>query len=275
MHPAVPGRRLVLTLHDVITESWPDEGALLFGADDLLGRAAAVITVSETSRKNILRRFPAVAADRVHVIWNGVDHASFGPDRLPGEAHRLQLARIPSEFLLYVGGITKRKNVAALVDAHARLREAQPSVPPLVLVGPWGRHQLIEALGGEPGTGILALGSVSAGTVPALMRHAAVVAAPSRDEGFGLPLLEAQACGARVVCSDIPVFREIGGAAPVYAEPTSDGLARGLQLALGMGSDEVERRRRAGFVHSRAFTWDRSAAQHLEVYRHVASGAAA
>ena len=272
MDPPVSGDRLVLTLHDLIATAWPDEGSLLPRAGALLRRAAAVITVSETSRARILERFHDVHPERVHVIWNGVDHTSFTVDRSGTDIDRLRRAAVPSEYILYVGGITRRKNVPALVEAHGRLRDRGVDVPPLVLVGPWRSSQLTEVLHRDLGPSVIALGSVATELVPILMRHACVVAAPSCDEGFGLPLLEAQACGAIAVCSDIPVFREVGGAAPLYTEPTEEGLAAAIQLALEMSTEERDGRRKVGVDHARDFSWSRSAAAHAAVYRQVGSG---
>lgn len=272
MDPPVPGNRLVLTLHDLIATAWPDEGSLLPTAGQLLHRAAAVVTVSGTSRARILERFPEVQPERVHVVWNGVDHERFTAERLDTDAERLRGAGIPHEFILYVGGITRRKNLPALVEAYGLLRERGVDVPPLVLVGPWRTPELEESLQRDPGPSVIALGSLAPELVPSLMRHARVVAAPSRDEGFGLPLLEAQACGAITVCSDIPVFREIGGSAPLYTEPTAEGLAAGLQRSLSLSTEELSRRREEGIGHARTFSWTRSAAEHAAVYRRVGSG---
>jgi glycosyltransferase involved in cell wall biosynthesis len=269
-NPAVRAEKLALTLHDVIAADWPDEGSLLSGAEDLLRRAAAVITVSEASKGRILGRFPRVHEERVRVIWNGLDHSAFYPGPTPGDSALLRDAGVPSEYILYVGGMTRRKNVEALVRGHARLRRRRRDAPPLVLVGPWDKQRFIDAAPAALESDVVALGPVPAVSVPALMRGAQVLAAPSRDEGFGLPVLEGQACGTTVVCSNIPVFREIGGAAPLYVPPTDQGLAEGLDRALDLTSDEIRERQRLGLEHTRTFTWERSAEQHCTVYREIA-----
>lgn len=266
--PRVPGRKLVLTLHDLIARRWPDEGQVIEGAEALLSRAAGVITVSDSSRWTILGAFPSIEPSRVHVVWNGVDHSTFHGDAAPEDGSHLSRLGVSGTYLLYVGGLTRRKNVDVLVAAHHRLREQQDDVPPLVLVGPWRSTQLP-----GQGPGVRALGAVPAAAVPALMRRASLVVLPSRDEGFGLPLLEAQACGALVACSDIPVFREVGGDAPFYVDSTAPAaLAEGVAAALRASRQEAAHRRDRGILHARGFSWERSARDHVRVYRKVAEG---
>jgi glycosyltransferase involved in cell wall biosynthesis len=272
MDPAVAGNRLVVTLHDVIAADWPDEGVFLDEAEHVLSRAAAVVTVSETSRSKILRLFPRVNSQRVHAIWNGVDHALFHARVSPEDAQLVRLSGAPADYLLYVGGISRRKNVATLVAGYHQLRHANADTPPLVLVGPWDSGRLRELLGKPLPSGVVPLGSVSQAAIPALMRSARALVAPSQDEGFGLPLLEAQACGAPVVCSDIPVFREVGGTSPVFVPPTALGLAEGMARVLEMTTTETAQRRIAGLAHAQDFTWDRTAERHLEVYQRVIGG---
>lgn len=270
LDPAVPGDRLVLTLHDLVAEHWPDEGRLLPGAAHLLRRAAAVITVSAQSREDILARFPTVSPERVHVVWNGLDHDLFHAQPDEEDADRLAAAGVNEPFLLYAGGLTRRKNVQTLLQAHDLLRRDGQRIPPLVLVGPWDNRRLAEhALSGA----VLPLGTVPRQTVAALMRRADTVVLPSREEGFGLPVLEAQACGVPVVCSDIPAFREVGGAAPVYVDSSKpEALAAELSAALRTGPEQRERRRAEGLNHAAAFSWKRSAEGHARAYESVLAG---
>jgi len=266
LDPAVPGDRLVVTLHDLVAERWPDEGRLMPGAADLLRRAAAVVTVSGASRGDILSRFPEVAPERVHVVWNGIDHQVFQPHDRDDES-RVRALGIDGPYLVYVGGLTQRKNVPALLEAHALLRARRRDAPRLVLIGPWESRR-IDAHAAP--SAVLPLGPVPQEAVPALMRCSVAVVVPARDEGFGLPVLEAQACGSVVVCSDIPAFREIGGPAPMFAEPAPpESLALALEEAMDLSAPDRSRRIRLGLEHVAAFSWERSARGHLQVYRQV------
>jgi glycosyltransferase involved in cell wall biosynthesis len=267
LDPAVPGDRLVLTLHDLVAEHWPDEGRLLPGAAHLLTRAAAVITVSARSREDILARFPTVSPERVHVVWNGVDHDLFHAQLDEEDARRLTAVGVGSPFLLYAGGLTRRKNVQTLLQAHDLLRREGQVIPPLVLVGPWDKGRLA---GHARAGAVLPLGTVPRETVAALMRRADAVVLPSREEGFGLPALEAQACGALVICSDIPAFREVGGSAPIYVESADPAvLAAGIRAGLRITRQQRQQRRAEGLRHATGFSWQASAAGHAGVYEQV------
>ena len=265
--PLVPGERLVLTLHDLVAERWPDEGGLLPGAEHLLCRAAAVITVSTASKKIIQARFPELNPDRLHVIWNGVDHSIFHPEQLPHEQDQIERLGVPGRYLLYVGGLSMRKNLSTLLDAYKSVRDLHPEGPDLVLIGPWHRDGLLAAQGRD---GVVVLGSVPSGAVASLMRGAVAVVIPSRDEGFGLPVLEAQACGTPIVCSDIDAFTEVGGDAPYYVDTSSvEALVAALRDVLPRLDQERSARTDMGIGHAAQFSWDRSAAAHRVVYDQV------
>lgn len=267
LDPAVPGGRLVLTLHDLVAEHWPDEGRLLPQAGHLLSRAAAVITVSAKSRQDILARFPIIAPERVHVVWNGVDHDVFHARYDDADDARLSDIGVEGRFLLYAGGLTRRKNVETLLEAHGLLRRDGQDVPPLVLVGPWDERRLAEH--GVRGA-VLPLGAVPRNAVAALMRRANAVVLPSREEGFGLPVLEAQACGSLVVCSDIPAFREVGGDGPFFVgSADAAALADGVRGALRTSAAQGAERRQRGVRHAAQFSWTRSAEGHARVYEQV------
>lgn len=276
LDPPVPGNRLVVTLHDLVAEHWPDEGRLIPGAGSLLARAAAVITVSAASKTDILSRFASVSPERVHVVWNGVDHVAFAPRAghadNEDDTGRLRALGLERPFLLYIGGLTRRKNVSVLLRAHELFRAGRSDAPALVLVGPWDSAQLADRR--IPGA-VLPMGALPRESLAALMRRSTAVVLPSRHEGFGLPILEAQSCGALVACSDIPPFREVGGLAPLYLDSTApESLAAALESVLDLPSAERDRRISAGIEHAARFSWQRSAQEHLRVYEQVLADSA-
>ena len=153
----------------------------------------------------------------------------------------------------------------AVAGEHAGLR--------LVLAGPagWGTAELAGAIGAAAdGERVKRLGYVDAALVPALLRRAAVVAYPSFYEGFGLPALEALACGAPLVTSASTAMAEFAGPAAILVDPTDpSALAAGLAAALG-GGPAADDRRREGLVRAARFTWERSAAGHVAAFRAAA-----
>jgi glycosyltransferase involved in cell wall biosynthesis len=238
----------VVTIHDLSFEN-----PALMGRKDrfVFGRvvphaarnAARVLTVSERSRRDLLERY-ALPPDRVVVTPNGVD-----PAFVPGDG--------PRDYLLAVGAIQERKNqLAALVAAE------QVGLP-LVVAGPEKDMALADELrdGGAAVTGYL-----ETERLVELVQGAACLVQSSRHEGFGLPVLEAMACGTPVVAVREPALVEVADDAAVLVEP--DGLADGIRRALA----EREALREAGLARARLFTWERTAARTLEVYREALGG---
>jgi glycosyltransferase involved in cell wall biosynthesis len=223
--------------------------------------ASAVITVSAASARDIADVFD-VPDDRIHVIHHGIDHAAFHPDD-SGDAAILEGLGLPERFVCYLGNLDPRKNVPALIEATRRL-----DVPLVVAGALWGSGKLAEQLRAVPH--VRSLGAVSAATVPALLRAAAVFALPSRHEGFGLPVIEAMACGTPVVTTDRGALPEVAGGA---AALTSDLSAAGIEAALRRvleNPTEAAAMRAAGLANAARFTWEESAHRHRKVFETVA-----
>jgi glycosyltransferase involved in cell wall biosynthesis len=238
--------RSVVTLHDISFET--DAGAM--GRVDRLvfrcvvpraaRRADHVLVVSERTRRDVEERY-RLAPEKVTVTPNGVD-PSFSPG---GER---------DGYLLFVGAIQRRK------DPLAALEAARSVGLPLVVAGPEKEPALAQRLR-EGGADLR--GYVSKTELADLYRGAAALVLPSRFEGFGLPVLEAMACGTPVVAAPEPALREVAGDAAVYAE---DG---DFAAAVGRALDERERLSAAGLERSRLFSWRETARLTAEVYRRV------
>lgn len=148
----------------------------------------------------------------------------------------LALYDLPDSYLLTVAAWEPRKNLERLVRAFTELRES--GVLPdrkLVLVGTRGgrgRRALTELLDQDAGQHVMCIGYVPDEHLPVLYAGAEVFVLPSLYEGFGLPVLEARACGARVVTTDIPELREAGGSEAIYVEPTTEGIQEGILTAV-------------------------------------------
>lgn len=248
----------VLTVHDLAFLDAPGElppgdrelPALVRKSAD---RARVVCTPTKAVAAAVVERL-AVPAERVMVTPLGVDAAWFTA-LPPGDGLRRRL-RLPSRYVLFVGAEGPRKGLDVLARAHA----AAPDLPPLVLTGP-GRAR---AAGRVIHTGYLPeveLRSVVAG--------AAAVVLPSRDEGFGLPVLEALACNVPVVCSDVPALREVAGdQAALVPYGDVDALAHALTEAVAdPPPPAVMAARRA---HAAGFTWRHCAETTVAAYRRAA-----
>jgi glycosyltransferase involved in cell wall biosynthesis len=175
---------------------------------------------------------------------------------------------VRAPYAAFIGTLEPRKDVPTLVRAFDRVAEGNEELT-LVLGGldGWGADAVAEAIAGARHRArIQRIGYVPEPAVPALLRHAAVVAYPSLDEGFGLPALEALACGAPLVTTAGTAMAEVTGNAALLVRPGDDAaLADAMSEAIA-GGDE---RRRAGLEKAAAYTWEKSAAAHAEVYRSV------
>jgi len=235
-------------------------------------RADRLVAISEHTRQDLVRLLGADPA-RVAVTYCGVD-----PSFRPLDADRVAAYRerqgLPDRFILYVGTLEPRKNVPRLLQAYARLRRAG-NAPPLVLVGARGwRHTAIDAMLAhlDLRDHVRFLGYVPAPELPLCYNAAAVFVYPSLYEGFGLPPLEALACGTPVVTSSTSSLPEAVGDAALLVDPRDPAaLAGALRAAL---EDEPlrDRLRRAGFQQASRFTWRRTAEQTLAVYHGLQQG---
>jgi alpha-1,3-rhamnosyl/mannosyltransferase len=208
--------------------------------------AAAVLTISERSRDDIVAAY-GVPAEKVVATPLGVD-----PAFTPGDGE-------PGDYLLFVGAVTPRKNPLAAALAAQRLGRR------LVVAGPIVDEALadkLRVLGAE------LRGYVSQEELVSLYRGAQVLLFPSRYEGFGLPPLEAMACGTPVVCSPDPALRELGVGAALFA--SDDELPGAVETILADREEYV----RASLARARAYSWQETARRVKDVYLRVIGGRA-
>jgi glycosyltransferase involved in cell wall biosynthesis len=219
---------------------------------------------------------------RVVVIPHGVDHDRFRPSPLPAsrsaerpapsDDQALEQLGVRAPYVLFVGTLEPRKAVPDLVAAFDRLAADHPELS-LVLAGQpgWGIDAVERAIGHSPfARRIVRTGYVPDEAVPALLRKAAVAAYPALEEGFGLPALEALACGTPLVTTAGTAMAEVSGGAALLVAPGSvPELAEALGEVLAGGA-AVEDRRRQGLDVAAGHTWAASAADHVSVYRWAA-----
>jgi len=240
----------IVTIHDL---SFERDGSLMPRKDRLVfravvpraaRRAARVLTVSERTKRDLVELY-RLPADRVVVTPNGVDPAFTLGD---GSAR--------GDYVLAVGAVEPKKGQLAAATA------ARAANLPLVVVGPVRDEALASELRRR---GADLRGYVPQTELVQLYRDAACLVQASRFEGFGLPVVEAMACGTPVVALDEPALREVAGEAAVFADEA--GLADAIRRAVA----DRDRFGAAGLAHARGFSWRATAERTLEVYREALS----
>ncbi len=274
------GQPYVVTVHDLIRYfdltreepliHRPNRRDRLYIRLDVGGmrRAEAVIAPSEATKSDLVRHlgFPD---ERIAVVYEGVDHDVFQPS-----ARRVA----PSPYVLVVGSEHPRKNVATIFRALARLkREPRFASLKLVKVGAPGGSEApfrAQTLAGLRASALAAeevvfVGHATAHELAAYYAGAACFLFPSLYEGFGLPSLEAMACGCPVVVSDTPALREIAGEAACVV-PATDDRALAEAIAAVVTDESVARDLRSrGLAHARRFSWERAAHDTFRVYERL------
>jgi len=225
-----------------------------------LRRADQVIAVSNNTARDAEELF-GVLPSRISVIPHGVSPGlrPMTTDELAAARERLQL---PERFILFVGTIEPRKNLLTLLDAWAMMRDR----PDLVIVGGWGwNYEPMKERISRLGDRVHHLDGLEPAHLPAVYNLARVLAHPAWYEGFGMPPLEAMACGTPVVVSDTSSLPEVvGDAGLVVAAGDADAWRKALEKILGDHELAADLRRR-GILRAAEFSWSRSAAMTWEV----------
>ena len=281
----LPAGRTVVTCHDLDTfrcllepsleprPAWfrAMSSRILSG----LKKAAHVITVSGSTRDAILR-YGLLPPERVTVIHNGV-HKACSPVPDPAddaEVSRLLPAKAAGElWLLHVGSTIPRKRMDVLLRVFAAVRAESPQVHLVRVGGEFTPAQLQLARDLNVAGSIHQLTGLAPGVLAAVYRRADLLLQTSESEGFGLPVVEALACGCPVVASDIPVLREVGGSAAVYC-PVGDvaswnGVVDRLFQEWAADPHARARRSQEGMAHAAGFSWAETASQTARVYEAV------
>ncbi|GLW05376.1 glycosyl transferase [Microtetraspora sp. NBRC 13810] len=271
--PLRAGLPTVATVHDVTWFTDPDQHSAVKASffrsaiRTSARHATRVIVPSKATREEMIR---VLAADstRIDVAYHGVDTALFHrPDdrevrRVTG---RLGLHGRP--YVAYLGALEPRKNVPNLIRGFARAVEGLAEPPVLVLAGGVRDAGVDEAVSEVADKVRVVLpGYLAFADLSGFLGGAQVVAFPSRGEGFGLPVLEAMACGAPVLTTHRTSLPEVGGDAVAYTEPDADSIGRELR-ALLTSPDRRGQLASAGRSRAMEFTWQASAEAHLLCYQ--------
>jgi glycosyltransferase involved in cell wall biosynthesis len=268
-----PGVPWVVGLHDVIPLQFPEEYMrsgllyrLMYGA---ARRADLILTVSEQARRDIVALM-RVAADSVVVIPGAAD-PRFVPT--PPDPDFLAQLGIRPPYVLYVGGLAEhdpRKGVSELIEAFASWSSAQERSEMLVLTGRMGAAtSQLRATARASGANVVFTGFVPDAQLPALYSGASCLVTASHYEGFGLPALEALACGTPMAGYRVGAHEEIAGPGALLVD---DGNTNALMLTVQVIADDQDLRGRlgaAGQAHAARFSWRRSAELTWEAYERV------
>jgi glycosyltransferase involved in cell wall biosynthesis len=272
--PTLPGTPTLLTVHDLSFARDPDSTSpalrrfLDAAVPRSVRRATRVLADSEATRQDLIDLYQTLPA-KVAVMYSGVD-SRFRPVRDPAalDSLRRKYGLGDAPFILSVGTIHLRKNYIRLMQALARLAATDESARLVIAGGPgWGAETIYAETGrlGLEGR-VIFPGFVADEDLPALYSAAAAFAYPSLYEGFGLPLLEAMACGTPSLTSTVSCLPEVAGDAALLVNPRDvDEMAASLKRLM---DDNLLRRELVarGLGRAAEFTWERAAAQLLAEY---------
>ena len=270
-------KRLVVTIYDLSFMTHPELHLpanvehCLAGARLAVAHADAIIAISEYTRRDLIERLGA-RPERITVTPLAHD-AGLARVTAPGQLAAVQRRYgLPDRFVLFLGALEPRKNLQRLLEAYATLPVALRRDVNLVVAGMSGWlndsvHRRVAELGLTES--VRFVGYVDGEDLAALYSLATVFAYPSLYEGFGLPVLEAMACGTPVLTSNVSSLPEVAGEAALLVSPTDVGsLSTGLRALLESDSLRATMSAR-GTRHAARFSWDRCARQTLDVYRRV------
>lgn len=271
-------RPCVVTLHDVLQFKYQERqfgrgpfswlyNRLMLKSVAMVKKADAVICVSEWSKEEAIKLL-SLDPKRTFAIHNGLDHEIFKPYDKRQVRKELKLPE-DAKIILHVGAETPRKNVLGLMQASARVKNQLPNAF-LVRLGEKTKEvaDKIKEFGLEGSINYLQ--EIKDEEVAKLYSSADVLVLPSFEEGFGLPIIEAMACGTPVVTSNCGAMKEIADDAAILADSKDiDSIAKAIKFVLTLPASEYEKLVNKGIERAKEFSWQKCAKSTLDVYEKV------
>ena len=277
--PPAVGCRSLVTIHDcihlVFPQYLPNRAAYVYAKASMWSaarRSNRILTVSEASKRDIIR-FLNVPPEKIVVVHNAIDERFRVTPSEEAIARVRERYQLDHRFVLYVGNIKPHKNLVRLIEAFDRLRKCGFDELTLLIIG--DEISKLPALrravhSHKLHKHVRFLGYLPDETLAVLYRLAVVFVFPSLSEGFGLPPIEAMACGAPVVTSNVSSLPEVTGGAAVLVDPYDvESIADGIARVLNNPALREELRVK-GIARALDFSWERSVARTREIYQEVA-----
>ena len=269
-NPNIKAKKVITTVHDfsffLYKDFIPKERLKYFDKYFLknINLSSVIITGSFFTKEEILQRLNFKSED-IYVIYHGVNHSLFKLYNNPKVNFNL-----PKKFILSVGSIEPRKNLLGLLKAYLSLSRDIKNEYKLVLAGfkGWENSEIVSLIK-QNSQDVFYLGYLSNEELAKVYNLSSCFVFPSFYEGFGLPILEAMACGTPVVCSNSSSMPEVGGDAAVYCNPKDiDDIAKKIEMVL---NDKILQQKmiEKGLQRAKEFTWEKSAQEHIKVFNKV------
>ena len=266
----IKSEKIVTTIHDfsfIKDKNFHPKERIAYFEDNFfqnIYRSDMIITGSEYIKNEILK-YTKFQENKIQVIYHGIDHTLF---RI---YQNIKLTfDIPSKFILSVGSIEPRKNLVRLLKAYNLLSNKIKDEYKLVLVGfkGWENREIISLIE-ENKESIKYLGYISDKELAKVYNLSSLFVYPSLYEGFGLPILEAMACGTAIVTSESSSLPEVGGEAPLYCNPYSiKDIKEKMELVLSNDTLK-EKMIKKGLKQAKKFSWEKSAREHTKLFKRV------
>ncbi len=270
--------RNVLTIHDMICELFPEEfsgednGEFVKLKRDLAHNADAIVCYSESTKGDVLRIYEDIPPEKVYVIHNGVDESFCQPVSHQQKEEFRRISGLTKPFFLYVGRLNNLyKNFQLLLEVYTSTPELYERCDLAVVSADRFDEQQMALINGHPER-VKRFAGLDAHQLKLVYACCHALVYPSKHEGFGIPILEAMACGAPVLAAGVSSLPEVGGDAALYFDPRSKDELRECMLQVcdnnGSRADLVSR----GYENLTRFSWDRAVRQLEQIYKGLVAG---